>query len=66
MRKCVGVLVDYIRPGYGGANGVVLARVTSGDDMLLVERPTRKKAVQAANRLLEKLGWKLKEAWEAK
>ena len=65
MRKCVGELMDYDRPEKGGADGVILARVSCGKDMLLVERPTRKQAVLAANRLLKKLGWELKEAWRA-
>ena len=45
--------------------GISDGRQFTGDtyDSLHVCRPTQKQAVQAANRMAKKLGWKMKTPW---
>ena len=66
MRKCVGELIAFKAGELYPDRPAATASVRSGDDVLFVERRTRKQAIRAANRLLKKLGWKLKGPWEAK
>ena len=41
-----------------------VARVSAGDDMLIVVRPTRKAAILRANAMMAKLGWRPAGPWE--